>query len=102
MMQLTRAERRAERAKQRHRIDSACPPELVREVDVAIATSIAGRALNVRAGDTCASVLSRKVPGAFTAVEAQGFRLSFDLPDNTFERLARGLIVYSIKRGSLN
>lgn len=101
-MSITRAERRAEAAKKRSRIDSACPPDLIRTVDVAIATTIAGRRISYRAGQTVAGVLSPLLPQAFAAADAEGFRLSLDLPDNTFERLARGLIAYSIKRKALN
>lgn len=99
-MSFSRAERRAEAAKQRQRIDPSCPPELVEEVRVGLAASIVGQGVYI--GETVGAFVRRVCPGIFTTAERQGFVLSFDLPENSIQALARGVIAYAIKRRPLN
>lgn len=99
---ITRAERRSEAAKRRARIDPSCPAELVRAVDVKLATLLAGKALRFNPGDDVASVFTREFPELFALTEAEGFSLSFKLPETSREALARGVVGYTIKRRTLN
>lgn len=95
-MNFTRVERRREEAKARNRIDPSCPREIIREIDVRLASSVAGK--KVYLGETIQDLVERECPGIFAIAERAGFILSFALPENTAAALARGVIDYSIQR----
>lgn len=98
----TRADRRRQQSLAAKRVDSACSPELRREIDAVLASAISQRRLEFRPGDTVERVFRVAIPEVYAAAERNGFVLSFDLPDMTPQALSRGIVAYSIKRAVLN
>jgi hypothetical protein len=101
-MSFSRAERRREAALRRSRVDPACSADLVREIDVKLAASLAGKHLTFCRSETVADVLARECPDLFAFVEGRGFVLSFAVPENTPQALGRGVIGYTVRRKALN
>ena len=53
-------------------------------------------------GETIGNLVKRECPAIFSIPERAGFVLSFDLPENTSDALAQGILAYSIKRPRSN
>lgn len=99
-MTFSRQQIRREERKSAARIDPACPPELNREISVTLAGAIAGR--EFLSGETLGDLVKRECPLIFSIAERAGFVLSFDLPENTSDALARGVIAYAVRKSELN
>ncbi len=86
------------RSDPKNRIDPACPLDLTREVDVALAANLVGK--GIYAGDTLPDAVVRYCPDIFTITAVHGFELRFDMPENTHKALCRGRLYYRIRRAT--
>jgi hypothetical protein len=82
------------------RVHPDCPVEVVRAVDVMLATSLVRQPIvpKERLGD----VVERLCPQIADIPAAHGFELRFDMPENTHAALLRGRIHYQIRRKPTN
>jgi hypothetical protein len=82
------------------RVHPDCPPDVKRQVDVTLATSLSGKP--VYADETLGDVVTRYCPAIFEGPAAHGFELRFDLAENTHHALTKGRLAYQIRKKPLN
>lgn len=88
------------RSNKESRVHPACPPEVRRQVDIVLATSLSKKP--VYPGETLADVVARYCPQVFEGPAAHGFELRFDLAENTHHALSKGRLAYQIRRRPMN
>jgi hypothetical protein len=88
------------RSRPESRIHPACPPELNRRVTELLAAGVARKP--IRQDDRLGDLVTRHCPDIFAVVEAQGFELRFDMPENSHKALCKGRLFYQIRRKPLH
>lgn len=88
------------RSRADQRVHPDCPADLKREIDVTLATSLAGK--RIHQGETLGDVVKRCCPKIFEAASLLGFDLRFDLAENTHAALVMGRMAYRVMRKPLN
>ena len=84
------------RSQKDSRIHPDCPPEVVRAVDVMLATSLVRQP--ILSTETLGDVVKRLCPQVAEIPAVHGFELRFDLPENSRKNLSKSRIFYQIRR----
>ena len=78
------------------RVDPACPPEVANEIRAHLAAGVSGQ--GILRGETLGQLVDRVCPEVYGAVERYGFRITFDMPENSHRALCKGRLNYVIRR----